>query len=734
MSTQKQLEIQELLNKLKKEAELLDGKALEQKRLAIDALEGLLAKQQEYINNSEEVLSLEKDLAAAQIRTASSLEDLESRRQAQINLLESEVKLAIKRGELEEGILDQIRTQATSISENTKLREAISEQAGEILNNAEELYQVGVAQNKAGRDQKRLLNDIAGSIGFVSMKSNTFLKTMMDVGNGLKTSEDAAKSFAENFKSLFNFTNLVYTMVTKIVEQTTLLVIAADKAQASLAKTTSIGRDLVNVMVETQLAANLFGVSMADAADAVGILQTQTTNFVNISDSSKVAMASQVAMLQKLNVTGKMSAETFQFLNLNLGMTSDQSSNTAANIAMMGDTLGITASKMTQDFNKSLGLLAVYGERSIHVFKGIAAAAKVAGVETETLLSIARKFDTFQGSAEGVAKFNALLGTQLSTTEMLMLKEDERIKMLIEQVQAQGVAFNDMDRFSQKAIAAAAGISDLNEAQRIFGMNMGQFEEYRSQMERSADGTARLKEAVAATMDITTKFKVLAAEFAVAVKPILAGIHDVLDATLEFVDSIDKDTRQAIGAGVVIFGSFTIALKVLVPTILMSVKAFSLLKGVLLGGAAIGGAGLLGAGGAGAAGGGLIGGLVAASPILLKVAAALAAVGAAGAGLAMLSDVFIGADSRALETMNEELKQIGANNDVMVRARATVENLALVTAGRAKDSITGAAVAASAVNVVSSVNNVFEGMKMVLKLDDAGVTTLTGFVEEVASQ
>ena len=127
---------------------------------------------------------------------------------------------------------------------------------------------------------------------------------------------------------------------------------------------------------------------------------------------------------------------------------------------------------MTKDFNASLSTLMVYGRESVDVFKGIAAAAKAAGVETSTLLQIAGKFDTFSGAAEGAGKLNALLGTQLSTTEMLMATEDERIRMLVESVQSQGVAFQDMDRFTQKAIANAAGITDMAEANKIFGNSM----------------------------------------------------------------------------------------------------------------------------------------------------------------------------------------------------------------------------------------------------------------------
>ena len=248
-------------------------------------------------------------------------------------------------------------------------------------------------------------------------------------------------------------------------------------------------------------------------------------------------------------------------------MSADQAGKTAVELGMMGTQLGISTEKITRDFNSSLTQLAVYGPRSIDIFKGIAAAAKVAGVEVSSLLGLAERFDTFAGAAETIGKLNALLGTQLSTTEMLTMTEDQRLETLIRTVQEQGIAFNDMDRFSQKAIASAAGIRDLNEAQKIFGMNLQQFGEYRSQMERNADAQAKFEKAVTATMDITNKFKVLVAEFAVFVAPALNTIHSVLDTTLDFFEQFSPETREMIVIIATSLASVTLALKFFLPIV-----------------------------------------------------------------------------------------------------------------------------------------------------------------------
>jgi hypothetical protein len=204
----------------------------------------------------------------------------------------------------------------------------------------------------------------------------------------------------------------------------------------------------------------------------------------------------------------------------------------------------MTSGQITKDFQAALPTLAVYGDRSQEVFKGLAAAAKVAGVEMNKLLGLAGKFDTFASAADTTGKLNAILGTQMSAVDLLRQSEEQRIETLIANMQAQGRSFKDMDRFTQKAIAAAAGIDDLAEAQRIFGMDIGQFKNYQDAMSKSAEVQKKFEDAVQATIPIQEKFKLIAAEFAIGVIPILESIHGALDVVLNFFGDLDKDTQE----------------------------------------------------------------------------------------------------------------------------------------------------------------------------------------------
>jgi len=697
----------------------MSNEELEKRLKTVQKIEEVLTRNKDLTNDQ---LQLEVDLARAQAESASILSDFTSRREAQIRLLESEIRLNAENAAEANKLIQGLREGNEALTEQNDLLNSLSPAAREIAKRFQELNQLSNAQNKYGKEQKQLLGDIAGSMGISTMASSGFLANIVKVGKSLKEGgEPAAAAFAENFRNVFNLTNLTLSVVTKIAEATAMLVREADKAGAALATATGTGRELSSVMVEAQDAGNLLGIRLDNAGAATGDLFAQTTNFVNVSKTAQASMVLQASLLGKIGINGQMASETFQFLNMNLGMTAAQAQNVAGELAMMGTELGITAEQMTSDFNQSLGTLAVYGPRSMQVFKGLASAAKLAGVEVSTLLGIAKKFDTFQGAAEGAAKFNALLGTQLSTTEMLMMTEDQRIETLIRQTQAQGVAFKDMDKFSQLALASAAGIEDINEAQRIFGMNMGQYQQYRSEMERSANAQNKLEEAVRGTMEIQDKFKVLASEFAVMVTPILEGVHSALDGVISFLKQFDDETRESFMKIVGTVGTLGIALKVIGPIISIIGGGFGTLTGIITGAGVAGGV---------AAGGGLIAGIGALATAIAPLTPLLLGLGAAAAGLMVLSNINFSANTAELDGVDAQLARLGASSEVMVQGRAVVDNLTRLSTG-ASAGMTAASAAGSAVNVVAEIPNMFAGQSVKLVL--ANGKELDAYFAEVAN-
>ena len=64
----------------------------------------------------------------------------------------------------------------------------------------------------------------------------------------------------------------------------------------------------------------------------------------------------------------------------------------------------------------------------------------------------------------------------------------------------------------------------------------------------------------------------------------------------------------------------------------------------------------------------------------------------------------------------------------MIKTRATIENLALVSVGKAKDSITGSVISAG--GITNNIQNVFKDMKMVVEI---GEEKFDAYVRDIAA-
>lgn len=770
------------------------------------------------------------ELNAQLAETANRLGDIQEGRKATMKSLEAELEFQIRKNVTDEEELKKRLAGLEAIKDGKQANFDAEELAAMNieqwqLDELQRVTKLSKVNKEAIRDQEELMENLSGALGVNVNFSKSFLGNMVKVADTMalqnEEGERARMLLAENLATTFSWQNLAASTFMKIFETTMALVKGFDEARASVASATGAGYEFQDSMFQAQREGNLMGIAMKDVADATNALYGSTSAFAKASEEARTEMILTTAALGKIGVDAGTAAETFQFLNLNLGMTEDQALKTQKSLAMMGTKIGISSEKMTKDFNAALPTLAVYGKEAVDVFTNLASAAKAAGVETSTLLGIAKQYDTFAGAAEGAGKLNALLGTQLSTTQMLMMTEDERIETLVESVQAQGVAFGDMDKYTQLAIANAAGIDDINEAQKIFGMNLADYQQNKDMMDKNADATKKFEDAVQKTVPVFTQFTNLFTELVTVAQPILDFLGTVAEKLTTWLKEMDTGTKNVmVGVMALVTG-----IPLLVITIMSMVKAFRAwmmwgskaakvtevvgqsskrtLKSVGKGiksitrsiatsiktfasslatagpsvatfvtsvGTGVGGAfQAVGIGIAGAmtaiAGGfqalnaatfGFAGILItgAGVAILLQMTAAAMTMANAmlvkakaeyemqksGVKLADATDRVLsnlakiaGGDfSAATEAMNELVTSANALGNIDIKARATIENLALISVGKAKDSMTGDVISAAGTNLTANVENVFKDMKMVIQVDDS--TSFRGYVKKVASE
>jgi len=506
--------------------------------------------------------------------------------------------------------------------------------------------------DKFGRQSSRYAKEVGQFLGVNVRLQDTFLGKTIDIANKLKDNAGFQQQFLRDLRDTFSVQNLALSTLTKIAEVTVAFVKSADQARASLAAATGLGYEFSAVMVDAQREGNLLGITMESAGRAIASLINGTTDFINLSGDQQRALTLTAGQLDRLGVSTDESAKLLQNMTQALGMSAMGANELTMQLAVMGNQIGISASQMVKDFNQSLSVLAVYGDRAPQIFTKLAAAAKASGVEVSTLLSIAGKFDTFDSAANSVAQLNAVLGTQLSTTEMLLATEEERIETLIQSIQMGDMQFDQLDRFTQKAVAASVGISDMAEANKIFGMSLEEYQSYSNQMESSADAQAKLEAAVAKTVPVFDKFKLLIAELAIAVQPTLEFLGDLADSVTGFLKDMDTDTKQMIVGLVAVAGAVKVLGIALSPLIMM----FATLGKMT---AAAGGiAGLLGLGGAGLG-------------ALLPVLGIIGAIGVGGVAISKMLSA-----SPTTNTMTNMATSVSANTGraAMTGTTAAVKN------------------------------------------------------------
>ena len=446
------------------------------------------------------------------------------------NFNELTAEAATRSGDLEE----QQREVAEQLGMTVDQLNAQAEAAQKAADKWAELGPVG---QKAAKQSQKAFEDIGTKIGLLSPGTNRLYKGFLELGD-IANNPKGLAGIAEGFKSAINPTTVMLGLTSKIISETFKLAVAQDKANAAFARTTGQGQSANKEIAALSTEFNNFGITADDAQKSMAVVTTQMANVAGTSLESRKEMGFLVAGMEKLGVAGSDVAESQVNFIKGMGMTQVEAAKTLKKVAGLSKIMGKSSADLTKDLNASMKTLAVYGPKSTKIFKKLAAMSTAAGVSVNSLLGIAGKFDTFAGAAETTGKLNAILGTTMSSTEMLMMSEEERLETLMKQVQMSGQAFSDMNKFEQMAIANAAGIEDMNEANKLFSMSFDEYEEMNAKAEAQAAAEKEVADRMKEAMDIGQKLQMLMVEFAIALEPVVSWVSWLAQGILDLSNSM----------------------------------------------------------------------------------------------------------------------------------------------------------------------------------------------------
>jgi hypothetical protein len=197
---------------------------------------------------------------------------------------------------------------------------------------------------------------------------------------------------------------------------------------------------------------------------------------------------------------------------------------------------GQNLKQITHDFLSALPEIAKYGNQTVSVFAQMAGTAKALKIETGDLLNIAKGFDTFETAASSVGRLNAILGgPYLNTLQLMNQNEAERVQTLYSAFKATGRNWEALGKYERQAIATAAGISDMNVANKLFAGSLSDLGKYTREQSLHQD---ELNERNQRAATLAEKWGAFMSSLSVVLSPVLDILHKVLTFFLDISDKL----------------------------------------------------------------------------------------------------------------------------------------------------------------------------------------------------
>jgi len=548
-----------------------------------------LAKQQAIAEAAERRLaSLEKSSALMK-EELKHAEDLSNKVELAAGIRENEIKLfetRIKKMQESLGIEEAINAEKDkqkalnlALISGDKDKIAI---AKEDLKTSQDLLKTLYKQVEAKKQDLKIMkkreraikkagdsfqNMLESTTGISEAWRDTSWGAMATLSGDAKGTAEAFNNMKSKFVETFTAANVLGSTFEKMIESSIATAYALDEQTAAVGKATGQGRRYDQMITDMTYSFDLAGNSMRqlgintqEYAESLVSLNSKVAAFSKQGEGAQKSMVDFTATMDKLGIQNEAIAESYDTLIGAFRMSSEEAEAAIGDVLSLAMEIGVPPQQMAEEFNAASKKLAAYGTNMIDVFKKVSASAKSLNMDTTSLLGIMEQFDTFEGAATAVGNLNAVLGgPYLNSIQMVRMNEEQRTRAMIEAMEASNRSWKDMGKYEKMAIANAAGISDMSEANKIFGQSLSSYDE---QMQKSAEADEKQKDFNEALKELQTlgdKMKIMFQSLAVSLKPVFTILGHVATAlgylfsALTYVMSLgDGFVGYAVAAGIVL--------------------------------------------------------------------------------------------------------------------------------------------------------------------------------------
>lgn len=520
-ATEKAQDIQKEINKLIAEQVKLRS---ENKRITAEEIELIGKQNRKILKLSESLKGMIKLIMDSPVNEATGklVTDLE----LAVKAAEDEVAATKKRTEAYKKLLVQLEAHQKSISNSLISLTGITSQSKTMLG---QTIQTMATTGKF----TEVLRATAG--GF------------MDFAGAGNLAEGTSKKLAAGIAITGLATNLFTTILDKAISSNIEYWKSMEEANKSVAKMAGAMENSKEVLHEGFQATKNFGGTLQENSQAYLALSRNVGAYNALSGDQIKELQYLTVLLGEVGVDAASASKSIDIMSNALRLNDASMKQNMRELSKYGNLLG-DANVAARGFESSMKVLAAHGgEKAIVVFKELALQAFATKTSIETLMSVAEKFSTFESAASSAAKLNAILGGQLlNSTELLVSSESERIGLVIKSIQQSGKAWSQLDRFEQKAIAAAAGISDMSEANKLLGQSYSEYNKGLAKGQEVLEQQKAEEERAKRAQTVMEKWTAVVQELIINFEWLVDGIRSVVDWFLN-LNSVVKTAIYIIG-------------------------------------------------------------------------------------------------------------------------------------------------------------------------------------------
>ncbi|MCK9596348.1 hypothetical protein M0R19_04150 [Candidatus Pacearchaeota archaeon] len=362
-----------------------------------------------------------------------------------------------------------------------------------------------------------------------------FINTMK-VGGSFS---DAAKTMLTGMSDIVNFENAFHSAIENVFESTAKYIGETSQLLADFHKNTGAGEEYRQIIYDSSRNMMSYNVGIKEATESATALYENWQKFTTLDKKEQQNIITTTAKFKTFGIEAQNSAEIFSTLSQGFQESTREVTDFHKTLVSASKSIGVSIKTLSADFGKSMTKLAAWGSKGKQIFLELSAASKALGSDMDTMLNLVSKFDTFEGAAESAGHLNAILGGDLlNSMDLLNASESERIRMLLNAVESGERSWQSMGKFERKAIAAAAGIEDMNLANKMFGEGTKGYDEAVSKLDRLTMSEKELQEQALLTASFQDKLNKLIEKFSVIVMPLLNALTWIFDKIAYLSDAL----------------------------------------------------------------------------------------------------------------------------------------------------------------------------------------------------